>query len=183
MYKGLYECFKHWYRGGQIYFYSDPHFTDDEMKYLRKNYIGDGEQIKRINSKMGKCDTLIILGDIGNKEYLKKIRGYKVLIMGNHDTGASTYEGYVDEIYEGPLIISEKIILSHEPISLSFMFNIHGHTHSNKTPITKNQYDMCAEHINYTPVSLKSIIESGMLKNITSIHRMTIDDATARKKK
>ena len=54
MYKGLYDCFKHWFHGGQVYFYSDPHFSDAEMQYLRKNYIGDDEQIKRINAKIGK---------------------------------------------------------------------------------------------------------------------------------
>ena len=34
MYKHLYDSFSHWYRGGSIYFYSDPHFNDDEMKLL-----------------------------------------------------------------------------------------------------------------------------------------------------
>lgn len=41
MYKGLYEIFKHWFHGDQVLFYSDPHFSDKEMMYLRKNYIVD----------------------------------------------------------------------------------------------------------------------------------------------
>ena len=59
---------------------------------LRKNYIGDEEQIKRINSKIGKYDTLVILGDVGDIEWVRKIRGYKVLVMGNHDAGATNYK-------------------------------------------------------------------------------------------
>ena len=184
MYKHLYDCFKHWYHGGSIYFYSDPHFGDEEMKQIRKNYISDEEQVARIRSFIGKNDTLVILGDVGDKEWLKKLRGYKVLILGNHDAGATTYEGYVDEIYEGALMISDKIILSHEPIDFPYALNIHGHTHSLPARYDKQHLNVCAEAINYYPIGLKTwVIESGFLKDIPSIHRETIDAATERKKK
>ena len=127
MRKHLYEIFAaKWLRGGSVWFYSDPHFADSEMVSIRKNYISDEEQIKRINSKLGKNDTIIILGDVGDVTFVSKIRGYKVLIMGNHDKGASNYVDYFDEVYEGCLMISDKIILSHEPIANlpSFMFDI-----------------------------------------------------------
>ena len=178
----LYDCFKHWIHGGQIYIYSDPHFADKDSQFFRVNYVGDEEQVKRINSKIGKKDTLIILGDVGDKEYLKKIRGYKVLILGNHDAGASVYKDCVDEIYEGALFISEKIVLSHEPIDFPFAYNIHGHVHCAKAKNDSNHFNACAEHIDYTPISLKNLVESGVLKKIKSIHRVTIDEATARKK-
>ena len=183
MYKHLYDCFAHWYHGGTIYFYSDPHFNDPEMKYLRRNYIGDEEQIKRIRARVGKNDTLIILGDVGDKEWLKKLRGHVVLILGNHDSGASTYKDYVDEVYEGVLMISDKILLSHEPVDFPYALNVHGHTHALPHKYANNCLNMCAEVINYTPVPIKEIIESGALKEIPSIHRETIDTATERKKK
>lgn len=225
MSSNLYDHFNHWYYGGvnyvkgQIYFYSDPHFSDEEMKYLRKNYIGDEEQVRRINSKVTKNDTIVILGDIGNKEWVKKIRGYKVLITGNHDAGASRYKRveefldvnklenpdmeYIkskyrpikgfdnvwyrdnklfDEVYTGPLFVADKILLSHEPIDFPYALNIHGHDHSHKDFVDNTHLNVCAELIDYTPVSLKSIIESGKLKNIDSIHRATIDIATEKKK-
>lgn len=93
MYKHLYDCFRHWYHDdrGTIYFYSDPHFADPEMKYIRKNYIGDDEQVARINKVIGKYDTIIFLGDIGDPSFISKIRGYKVLIKGNHDSGSGNY--------------------------------------------------------------------------------------------
>lgn len=238
MYKGLYDCFKHWFRGGNIWLYSDPHFGDEDMKYIRKNYIGDEEQIKRINSKVGKNDTIIFLGDIGDIECIKKIRGYKVLIMGNHDKGASNYIrvrkeystfnsaeitaedldkvkelgfGFVnqpdklqelgldkyfhkvvednhlfDEVYEGPLMISDKILLSHEPIRYTapyIWFNIHGHDHANWFQKLENDpyMNVCAEWIDYTPVSLLSMLKNGTFSKVENIHRLTIDNATEKK--
>jgi calcineurin-like phosphoesterase family protein len=142
-----------------------------------------------------------------------KINGYKVLIMGNHDAGASNYKRKIeeisyfnsddmtqqdaerfkingldmilypdrikelldknkliadkylkkrqednklfDEVYEGPLIISDKIILSHEPIENCppFLFNIHGHDHSGRdfTTYVLKDYDAdmpCNEMLN-----------------------------------
>ena len=236
MVKHIYDKFQNWYHGGSILFISDPHFADEEMKYLRKNYIGDDEQVKRINSKVGKNDTLVILGDIGDVSYVTKLKGYKVLIMGNHDSGASNYKrvvtreinsdicpvcgnkvvydaytyhncgiGYAwcpncedtvkpkadvfhdnklfDEVYEGPLFISDKILLSHEPINFPYALNIHGHNHSGEFLSDANHINVCAECIDYTPVNLKHIIEKGVLKNIDTIHRITIDEATERKKK
>lgn len=213
----LYDKFDHWQNDGNIWIYSDPHFADEEMKWLRANYIGDDEQVKSINSKVGKYDTLIILGDVGDISFVKKLRGYKVLVMGNHDNGASNYKrieeffpiveaegkdigparkvnmlgmdfyykdnGLFDEVYEGPLFISEKILLSHEPIDIPFALNIHGHDHSNWHKEDINHYNVCAEHINYTPISLSTIVKSGVLKQIDSIHRMTIDNAIDRKAK
>ena len=183
------------------------------MKYLRKNYIGDDEQVKRINSKIGKYDTLVILGDVGDIEWVRKIRGYKVLVMGNHDAGATNYKrkvidilpkdkfdalGYkmtwchyvkdgmvyydnhlFDEVYEGALMIAPNIILSHEPVEFPYAKNIAGHDHAHKYNGTIN---VCAEHIDYTPVPLKWLVEQGMLK-APDIHRETIDGAIGRKAK
>ena len=87
----LYPCFN-W--PGTIWLYSDPHFGDEELYTYRgtSSSINDDEQVRRINSKVGKNDTIVILGDVGSVEWVKKIRGYKVLILGNHDSGASKYK-------------------------------------------------------------------------------------------
>jgi calcineurin-like phosphoesterase family protein len=145
------------------------------MKTYRKNYIDDDEQIKRINSKVGKKDTIIFLGDIGDATQITRVRGYKVLICGNHDKGRQYYEQYFDEVYTGPLMISDRILLSHEPIPLPYVLNIHGHDHSNKESVSPHHLNMCAEHIDYTPVLFKEIVRSGVLKDVPSIHRFTID--------
>lgn len=185
MYKHLYDCFTHWFhenRGG-VWFYSDPHFEDEEMKWLRQDYIGDQEQVDNINKYVGKYDTIVILGDIGNPEWLQKIKGYKVLVLGNHDRGASVYKPYADEVYEGMLTISDKILLSHEPVDDRYHLVVHGHDHSGWFASLEGWHiNCCAERIGYTPISLKEIITSGILKPIPSIHRDTIDNATIRRK-
>ena len=38
-----------------------------------------------------------------------------------------------------------------------------------------NKLNLCAEWINYTPVSLSDIIKSGVLTNISTIHRDYLD--------
>ena len=79
--------------GVTIWVFSDPHFNDLESKVFRgESYPGDDALVKRINSKVGKHDVIIFLGDIGDLEYVKKIKGYKVLIMGNHDQGITNYK-------------------------------------------------------------------------------------------
>lgn len=115
-----------------------------------------------------------------------------------------------DEVYEGTLTISSDIVLSHEPYNSKYHFNIHGHSHSDSELINRlvkkydadmpmedyikncldvikaeklTRFNICAELINYTPVSLREIIKSGVLKNISDIHRDCIDCATARKAK
>jgi len=227
MIRHIYDEFaKRWYHGGTIWFYSDPHFNDPESTCLRKNYPGDDEQVRRINSKVGKKDTIIFLGDIGDTSFIKKIKGYKVLIAGNHDAGVSTYkkevyhdvkmvsefpEGFIperngyelvdvtpvgnmydkitnnglfDEVYEGCLMISDKIILSHEPVDFKYAFNIHGHDHGMIEGYNNDgHFNCCAEHIGYYPVCIKEIVNSGRLKNIPDIHRTAIDNAIVRKSK
>jgi calcineurin-like phosphoesterase family protein len=102
--------------------------------------------------------------------------------MGNHDKGATKYEELFDEVYSGPLFIGEKLLLSHEPIALPFAYNIHGHDHSNWDAGLKHHMNVCAEHIEYTPVNLTRLLKRGLLSKVETIHRATIDGATSRKK-
>jgi len=267
MISSLYEPFKKWSENGSIYIISDPHFGDEEMKHLRKDYIGDDEQVNRINKKVHKNDTIIILGDIGNIEYVKKINGYKVLILGNHDKGKSYYQRKIeqvrvfcshgitkeehqiidlytsnqltgikdveiekkakeiydkyskletrdnhlfDEVYDGSLLIASNILLSHEPVDYPFALNLHGHDHSGVEFVNNvlQKYDadmsiedivpsyiatikenklmhmnLCTEWLNYTPLNLKDLIKSGILKHIPDMHKTCIEKATKRKQK
>ena len=232
MLPGLYKCFSHWCNQA-VWVYSDPHFGDVELQKGISNRPTDAEQIKMINMCVGKNDTLICLGDVGDIECVKKLRGYKVLICGNHDAGRTNYErviqrrifaedeyskegaleemkklypnckysiykGYsfhspftfwevsadnqlFDEVYEGALIIGEKLILSHEPVDIPWMFNIHGHDH--KGTYRDGHLNVCADVIGYKPVRLNALLKNGLTSKIETIHRITIDKATERKKK
>lgn len=235
MIEGLYPFAKEWSKQGTVWIYSDPHFGDPDRKLIDSNWPSDEEQIKRINSKVGKKDTLIILGDCGDPVMCAQLRGYKVLIMGNHDRGASNYkrqnyiytlqkdyytrnsalahvkslhpnckystdEGYrfhpsfefwkveadnnlFDEVYEGPLMISEKLILSHEPLDIDWAMNLHGHVHDPRHKDDKNHMNFCSNVINYSPVNFNQLAKYGITKNIQSVHRKTIDVATIKKEK
>lgn len=227
---GLYDIFQErWGQSQSCYIYSDPHFSDEDLEFGIKNRPSDEEQIRRINAKAGRKDTLIILGDIGNIECVRRLRaGRKVLICGNHDLGATRYKrhrdtvvlsvydftqeeameemqrrypgyqikfecmgmtGWVfsidnklfDEVYEGALIVGEKLILSHEPVDIPWLYNIHGHDHAGKK--RKNHLNVCSDVIGYEPVNLTQKLKSGLMSAITTIHRATIDSATERKAK
>lgn len=188
----LYPAFKHWMpTNGNIWFYSDPHFDDKENWLLRRQFIRaidnveafDNLQITTINKTCGKNDTLVILGDVGDIEYVKKLKAKKkILILGNHDRGASYYANVFDEVYAGPVIIAERLILTHEPIDFPYAVNIHGHDHSNHSFKDDLHINCCAEHINLTPICLSNIVKSGLLKNTINIHREAIDKAKDHKK-
>ena len=186
MIKTLYEPFRHWSETGSVYILSDPHFDDADCKLMDPNWISPEEQVEIINRIVYKNDTFVCLGDVGDPEYAKMIKARKkVLIAGNHDK-MSLYRDIFQEIYEGPLFIAEKILLSHEPvIGLPWCINIHGHDHSGwiKFPDDCKHLNLAANVCGYTPVNLGELIKKGLLSNISAIHRMTIDEASIRKQR
>lgn len=154
-----------------------------------------------------KCYKVLIKGnhDSGSTNYLKK-REYSVIHSTAEDSAwdlikqlikkgeLDGYEddmfhivgykihGYFDEVYEGPLFISEKILLSHEPIEgLDFCLNIHGHRHQDKHNPDKFHLNVASDVINYDVISLGDLIKSGAISDIQTIHRETINHATKRK--
>ena len=181
MIKSLYPTFQRWSDKGSVWIVSDTHFDDDDRDIMGYT-ISTEEHVDLIKKKIGKNDTLIHLGDVGNPEYFKNIKGYKVLIMGNHDQSAKKFEPYFDEIYTGPLFIGEKILLSHEPINLgSIALNLHGHDHNTQNDWGYNSINFAANVVKYEPISLGVLIKDGCLTWVDGIHRLTIDWATSQK--
>lgn len=192
----LYKKFQSWSEKGSIFILSDLHFDDSDCKLMDPNWISIEEQQNILRNTIHKNDTFICLGDIGNKQCLKEIwplnkKPYIVLILGNHDApGEFNNDNYFDEVYNGPLFISNKLLLSHEPIMVSskegletnnsIVYNIHGHNHSGDM-YEQNGINLACNVCEYKPISLKTIINSGVLKQIDDIHRITIDRATENK--
>lgn len=237
MIESLYKPFQKWSEKGTIFIFSDPHFDDEDLIHTYDDRPSADELVRRINSKVGKCDTLICLGDVGDISYVRQLRAkYKILVMGNHDSGASNYKrqiikqkfdktqfqkhealeemkrlypncaysivdvydfvppfdywevcadnGLFDEVYEGPVMISPKLMLSHEPISCgTWALNIHGHIHARTHKNGCYHYNVCADCHDYLPLNLNQFLKSGAFSYIVPIHRQTIDEATARCKK
>ena len=113
----LYEPFRHWSETGSVYILSDPHFGDSDCKLMDPGWIEPEEQVDRINALVMKNDTFVCLGDVGDAFFVKQIRARKkILLLGNHDK-KKDYKGLFDEIYDGPLLIAEKILPYCAPFS------------------------------------------------------------------
>lgn len=182
---GIYDTFnKLWNDYQTIFIISDLHFSDEDLRQGFPNRPSDEELVRRINAKVGRKDVLILLGDCGNPEFVRQLRGYKVLIAGNHEPGLSAFNEIFDEIYSGALIIGEKIILSHEPIpGISWAMNIHGHNHNKNSKNDVNHFNVCADVIEYEPINFNQWLKAGHLARIETLHRQIINGATERKKK
>lgn len=231
MIQGLYKIFNHWGESGTTWIISDTHFNDSELAAGVKSRPTDDELVKLINSKCGRADTLIHLGDVGDVTYIRQLRAKrKILIMGNHDIGRTNYERdtgvfyfakemyhtmkevavavaekfpnyhfnyseteaswvifydncLFDEVYEGQVLISEKLILSHEPVDVPWAFNIHGHCHS---PYHKNNelhFNACLDATGYEPINFNQWMKQGYLAHIQTLHQDTINHATKRARK
>lgn len=178
---GVYKIFNERWCNQTVWVISDTHFNEEDIKAAFPNRPSDEELVKMINSKVGRKDTLLFLGDVGDIEFAKQLRGYKVMICGNHDVGATKYEEVFDEIYTGALIIGEKLILSHEPVDVPWAYNIHGHDHMGKK--RRNHLNVCCDVVGYLPVNLNQFLKSGPTSSIQTIHRDAIDRATERKRK
>jgi calcineurin-like phosphoesterase family protein len=178
---GVYKIFNDRWCNQTVWIISDLHFGDEDLRAGMPNRPSDEELIKRINAKVGRKDTLIVLGDMGDIEFAKQLRGYKVLVCGNHDVGHTIYEEIFDEVYSGPVMIGEKLLLSHEPIQIPWATNLHGHDHQGAK--RKGCYNFCADVIGYEPVNLNQLLKTGIYKDVESIHRTTINFATKRAKK
>lgn len=176
MLENLYKPFQKWADGCAIWAISDTHFEDSDCKLMDENWISPEEQVKILRRYLKKTDTFIHLGDVGNLEYIKQIPGYKVLIMGNHDTGITKYEEVFDEVYKGPLLISEKILLSHEKI-LGPWFNVHGHEHNETVSKHDKHLNLAANVCDYKPINLSKFIQRGEASNIKGVHREAIEKA------
>ncbi len=158
----LYKCFQHWSADGSIYIYSDPHFEDSDCKTIDATWPAPAEQIEIINKKVNKGDTLIILGDIGNQEWIKQIKAhYKVLIAGNHDAGLTNYKKTItheireivvkyttEEQYEKDIIIIRKSFYKYlcekypyAKISIQERYEFHSPFHFFDATIDDNLFD------------------------------------------
>lgn len=183
---GVYNIFNEaWKEYQTVYIISDTHFGEEDLKKAFPNRPFDDVFVKNINSKMGKKDLLIHLGDVGDLTYMKKIRGHKILISGNHDAGIKKYKEVFDEVYQGPVMLGEKLILSHEPIpSIDWAYNIHGHNHNG--PIAMDAYHLninCDANKCYLPINFNTMLRKGLTSQVKPLHRKIIDTASIRKRK
>lgn len=151
------------------YLIGDLHFGEQGMfnRTYSKTFDSKEEYIeslvKNYNSIVTKNHTVLFLGDLGRgeqlREYIPKMNGRKILILGNHDNYAKRfYNDLFDEVYDHPLFLTNRIVVSHEPIPVEpGVLNIHGHTHMVRLK-SEQHINICVEHTDYKPVRLKHYI-------------------------
>lgn len=175
MIKSLYPQFQFWSSEGAVWIISDPHFDDLERNLY--NWPSTDDYIKSIKPMIGVNDTLVCLGDIGNAKRMEEFNCYRVLVTGNHDAGATTYEKYFHEIYTGPLFIGDRILLSHEPIFglEDICVNIHGHCHKQSYELVRNHINLTADVMNWELFNLGKEIKKGLLSDTKNYHKITLE--------
>ena len=94
----------------------------------------------------------------------------------------SADNGLFDEVYDGALLIGEKLMLSHEPIKQDWALNLHGHDHNHKETDIYHK-NVCVDVFGPAPLNLNQFMKNGPTAKIGSVHRKTIDTATKRKQK
>jgi calcineurin-like phosphoesterase family protein len=167
-----------------LFLISDTHFGHEAMLKFHSDDAGtklrpfasveemDEFMVDNWNRTVSDQDHVYHLGDVcmtkRHIQIVKRLKGKKRLIMGNHDVYA--VERYREAGFQKVMAyrVFGRCILSHVPIyhgGLSrFHLNIHGHLHSNVVQLADGSgpdpryTSVCVEKINYTPVSFDALI-------------------------
>lgn len=174
-----------------IYYISDTHLGDQRVfDKCSRPFSGleelESEIIKRWNAKVNEDDTVYVLGDIAEDDYIKAIEifkglnGHKHLIVGNHDLKMLELikESNAFESIEFMKLIDDsgkKVCLCHYPVMdwREFSrggYHVYGHIH-NKTAKNDPAYIQIKQYFedkpafnagvdvtNYEPVTLQEMI-------------------------
>jgi len=154
------------------YVISDLHFSHPNILTYSEGLRGgstmeehDKWLIDQWNSVVTKHDLVYVLGDVAMNakglKLVKKLKGNKMLIRGNHDVyGTKAYLEYFQEVH-GLLHYRKVFWMTHAPIhpdSLRGRFNLHGHVHQNS--LEDERYINCCVEMSYgIPQSLDELFE------------------------
>lgn len=120
--------------------------------------------VEQWNSVVGKNDTVIVVGDVcfdrSKMPLLKKMRGNKQLIFGNHDKfGLQEYLKYFNKVH-GFVKYKGTAWVSHAPIhpdELRGKWNVHGHLHHKQ--IDDYRYiNVSVEKLNGKPIAWNNLV-------------------------
>lgn len=160
----------------KIWVIADTHFGHEKViGYAGRPFQSakemDRQLIANWNRVVGKHDIVYVLGDFAfasfeyTQEILRQLKGYKVLIKGNHDSRSPRryIEAGFQEVSCNPIVVEPGVILMHFPpteecIIKDFIF-IHGHTHEKPFYIAPYVRCVSVEQIDYTPVLLREVVD------------------------
>lgn len=167
-----------------IWLTSDLHFNHDkDFIWAARGFSSvqemNEEQIKRYNSLVTDEDTVYIAGDsmMGSDinaglELLRRLKGKKYLVIGNHDTDArikayKEYGIFEDVQFAYRLKVkSRTYLITHYPTITANgedirTVNLYGHTHQTTTHFEDREYmyHIGVDSNNCYPVNLNDIVE------------------------
>lgn len=160
----------------RTFFVADTHFGDGNiLRYENRPFASveemDRELVERWNETVGDGDMVFHLGDVSSLgkdqtgELLGKLRGEKVLVMGNHDRQYSPEEwralGF-QEAVPWPVVWEGFFLLSHEPLYVNRNMpyaNVFGHVHGNPAYRDASARSVCVsvERTEYRPISFEEL--------------------------
>lgn len=167
----------------KIYVTSDLHFGHKNIIKFENRPYKDVEEmteglINNWNSVVTANDLVYILGDFSfmgkrkTEEVLKRLRGKKILIKGNHDYyvkgdfDRSLFEEIVD--YKEIKYNGKEIIMFHYPIaewngklhgSIHLFGHIHSNTHEENCEVKPNSFNVGVDMNGRKPVALDYILD------------------------
>ncbi len=161
-----------------IFFTSDTHFSSDRVIKFHLVPFENVEQmnyelVKRWNSVVSKDDVVYHLGDFGEYNYIKRLNGKVILILGNYEVADMKRQklsfnqfkkqlksiGFYDVVEKNLKIKIDnfEIFLTHKPIDCNKeMINLFGHVHTLK-PVSKSGFNVATTYFDFFPVSLKQM--------------------------
>ena len=170
---------------------SDTHFGHSNVIGFDHRPFADRDEMEQVmihlwNGRVQKDDDVWILGDFcyrSNKDpvnYLRKLRGHKHLIIGNHDgellkndEAMSYFETvekihHIEDVYDGEKI---QVCMCHFPIAewnayFRGSWHVYGHIHNQKNETyefmktRRNCLNAGCMINNYTPASFRELVEN-----------------------
>lgn len=166
----------------RVYVISDTHFGHRKIIEFEKGARPydtieehDRDLIERWNQTVRSEDTVWHLGDVyfgkNGLEAVKALKGYKRLVLGNHDrNNYDVLRQYFNRIYGcaeyGGCILTHIPVHPYQLVK-RYDMNIHGHMHS-KRVMTDDGYEddryecVSVEHTDLKPVLLQQVIQNGI---------------------
>lgn len=187
MLEQLYQPFRHWSDNSPVWLMSDTHFLDVSCQLMDPNWPSPDVVCAYLADHIHRNDTVVHLGDVGSLDVWDSIwrpgrRPHEVIVTGNHDPGVTELARHFDEVYDGPIMVAPRLMLSHEPVvGLDWCFDIHGHDHDPRHVGGPRDLNIASNVFGYRLLTLRDFLRAGHLSRVPSIHRETIDNATARK--
>lgn len=162
------------------YYISDLHLFHNRILEKFNRPFSSVEEMHEViinnwKNKVKDDDTVYILGDVGMYHareignILNNLPGRKILVTGNHDfknIHSSSYKKTFAKItsYLEIKDNGRNVVLFHYPIEdwngkYRGYYHLHGHVHNNEDSLSKKdrRYNVSAEIVDYTPISLDEL--------------------------